>query len=290
MSGSKPAKMPRASLAVSILDDPDYLILMETAPGRAAFAAFVALLMAAKAQRNGGTFRESIEVVAKLCRWRARDLTNALAVIDEACKKNNNSPWVVRSRDQIIIRNYLKWNKLSETWGGQRVGAGRKSTAAKNQDDNQDDSNLDSSCGASVSGPVPVPNSEKSKSAAAAAASPESAKPATPRKRNPIWDVVVEIFKLDPVTKDEQRRVGKVVRDLKAKGADADSIRATFARYRVAWPSVECTPEALLKHWDRFVDSPVNSADAVAEVEIERTQRRLAELRGGLQADGSATP
>lgn len=48
------------------------------------------------------------------------------------------------------------------------------------------------------------------------------------------------------------------------------------------------TPEALLKHWDRFTTEQVSVADACAERDYQETQRRLAELRGDGPSDGSA--
>lgn len=156
MSGSKPTKVPRASFGVTILDDPDYMLLISSVKdGRAAFAAFVALVLAAKLQKNGGTFREPIEVIAGMCRWPPQDFVKALDAIDAACKRNGNTSWVVRRQDRLIIRNFDRWNNSG--WGGQRVGAGRPESSG-NQEDNQADNQDDSSRGASVS--VSVPDSD----------------------------------------------------------------------------------------------------------------------------------
>ena len=158
MSGSKPTKVPRASFGVTILDDPDYMVLISSVKdGRAAFAAFVALVLAAKVQKNGGKFREPIEVVAGMCRWPAQEFVKALDAIDTACKRNGNTSWVVRRQDRLIIRNFDRWNNSG--WGGQRVGAGRPESSG-NQDDNQDGNQDDSSRGASVSVSVPDSASE----------------------------------------------------------------------------------------------------------------------------------
>ena len=72
------------------------------------------------------------------------------------------------------------------------------------------------------------------------------------RKPDPVWDAVVGAFKLNPVTDRDRKRVGGIVRDLKAKGAEPDDIPRCIARYRDAWPEAACTPEAILKHWDQF--------------------------------------
>ena len=70
--------------------------------------------------------------------------------------------------------------------------------------------------------------------------------------RNVIWDVVCDMFSLHPVTEDDRKRVGKVVRNLKAKGATPDEIKIRVNRYRERWPRVASTPEAVVKHWDEF--------------------------------------
>lgn len=73
-----------------------------------------------------------------------------------------------------------------------------------------------------------------------------------PRPRNVLWDSLCAAFALKPETPNEQSRIGKVVRDLKLKNATPDDIPLRLARYRRAWPEAADTPEALLKHWDRF--------------------------------------
>lgn len=77
-----------------------------------------------------------------------------------------------------------------------------------------------------------------------------SAKP--PRPPDLIWDSVCQVFSIDPQTKSEKSRVGKIVKDLKAKGATPDDIRTRHERYKLEWPGAADTPEAILKHWDRF--------------------------------------
>ena len=76
--------------------------------------------------------------------------------------------------------------------------------------------------------------------------------PATPRKPNPLWDALAKHLGLNPVTKGEQSRMGKAVRDLKLKGATPDTIAETITLYHAAMPDCACTPEALLKHWDQL--------------------------------------
>lgn len=73
-----------------------------------------------------------------------------------------------------------------------------------------------------------------------------------PRKTDPIWDTVTALFNLPTVTASQKGRVGKLVVEFKAMGATPDDIRIRAERYRLAWPKVTCTPEALAKHWSAF--------------------------------------
>ncbi len=160
MSAWRSTKVPRASVGVTLLDDPDFLVLISRGKeGQAAFGAFVALLLAAKVQRNEGTFTEPVEVVAAMCRWPLRDLTVALDAIEAACKVNGHKPWITRRRGRLVIRNFSRWH--NSAWGGQRPGAGRQPESIGHQDDNQVDSKLDSTCGPSVSVPGSVPGTAR---------------------------------------------------------------------------------------------------------------------------------
>ncbi len=73
-----------------------------------------------------------------------------------------------------------------------------------------------------------------------------------PRARDSIWDSVCELFSLKPITKADRTRIGRIVADLKLKSATAGEIRVRLERYRREWPRAADTPEALVKHWDRF--------------------------------------
>jgi len=72
------------------------------------------------------------------------------------------------------------------------------------------------------------------------------------RRPDPIWDKVADIWFGGEVLKPNQSRCGKVVRDLKAFKATPEEIQARVDRYRAEWPNAESTPEAIVKHWDRF--------------------------------------
>lgn len=74
------------------------------------------------------------------------------------------------------------------------------------------------------------------------------------RKPNPVWDMICKIWNMDPVTKSDKSRLGKLSRDftLKLKGANSENIKSLKEIFENEWKGTECTPEALLKHWDRF--------------------------------------
>ena len=84
-----------------------------------------------------------------------------------------------------------------------------------------------------------------------------------PRQPDPIWDTVAEIWFGGKVATPGARRVGKIVRDLKAYEATPDEIRGRVKRYTSEWPDAECTPEALVKHWTRFAPPSASSSDNI---------------------------
>ena len=73
-----------------------------------------------------------------------------------------------------------------------------------------------------------------------------------PREPDPLWDAVAaQWFDNNPVGPNV-KRCGKIVRDLKAMNATPDELATRIKRYRAEWPDAECTPEAMVKHWQRF--------------------------------------
>jgi len=72
-------------------------------------------------------------------------------------------------------------------------------------------------------------------------------------KRNLLWDKVVSVFRLSPVTKTELTRIGKIARDLKLKQATPEDVGSVVKRYKSKWPTMDCTPEAMMKHWDMLM-------------------------------------
>lgn len=73
-----------------------------------------------------------------------------------------------------------------------------------------------------------------------------------PRDRDLIWDTVCDKFGLDPKTKTECTRIGKVVSGLKTKIANEASIRVNCDKWGFLFPGATLTPEALVKHWDQL--------------------------------------
>ena len=79
-------------------------------------------------------------------------------------------------------------------------------------------------------------------------------KPPKPkRKQDLIWEAILEVFKMTTASKTAHARISKVVRDLKARHATPEQIRARAKRYQEMWPTMACTPEAVEKFWDDLV-------------------------------------
>jgi len=88
---------------------------------------------------------------------------------------------------------------------------------------------------------------------------PDPAHTPKPRPRNPLWETVA--FLWFGGTEENgwtvpagttRTRCGRIVRELQALGATPKLISERIVRYRSVWPNAECTPEAIIKHWDRF--------------------------------------
>lgn len=87
----------------------------------------------------------------------------------------------------------------------------------------------------------------------------EEVKPKRVGKPNPIWDTLVELFKINPVTPRKQKELGRIVADFAAEGATPDEIRTRLQRYKAAYPKIPETPRGLLNQWDtmgRLPDKP----------------------------------
>lgn len=163
---AKRTKVPRASIACTILDDPEYMGLMQTSAGRDAFALFCALLAAAKAQDNKGSFKHPAPVVAAIIRWPVAEYKAALATL---CADTN---WVSCGEHVVTIRSFKKWN----SWGGKREQDESKITPKMEPRSQQDCSKS----GAKPATPVSVTVSDTNKTTTLSADKP-------PKPRKPHW-------------------------------------------------------------------------------------------------------
>lgn len=117
MKRKEPLKVPRASLAVTLLSDPEWIELLQTPEGRDAALLFVSLILAAKEQNNAGRFTQGHAVLAMLVRWPQQEFKSALDYL-----LRSPGQWVVNNGGEIVVRGFTKWNS---GWGGAREGAGR---------------------------------------------------------------------------------------------------------------------------------------------------------------------
>lgn len=117
MKRKEPLKVPRASLAVTLLADPELIELLQTPEGRDAALLFVCLILAAKEQNNAGRFTQGHAVLAMLVRWPLSEFKSALDYL-----LRSPGQWVVSNGGEIVVRGFTKWNS---GWGGAREGAGR---------------------------------------------------------------------------------------------------------------------------------------------------------------------
>ena len=91
------------------------------------------------------------------------------------------------------------------------------------------------------------------------------------RARNEIWDSVLKVFNMTDLSKSSNTRIGKVVRDLKARHATPEQILARRKRYQEMWPKMACTPEAVEKHWEAL-DKPAEGDWGVSPRRTEPMQ------------------
>jgi len=126
---SKRTRVPRASLACTMLDDPDAIALLQDSRGREAFALWCALLVAAKSQGNGGDFAGADEVVmAQLVRMPVKGYRAALTTL------RDRTDWLDDSAT-VRIRSWAKWNAGEGSGrGGPRPGAGRPRSVQESDD------------------------------------------------------------------------------------------------------------------------------------------------------------
>jgi hypothetical protein len=92
--------------------------------------------------------------------------------------------------------------------------------------------------------------------------------------RNGIWEGIREVTGFEPKTDGDKSRMGKVVKDLRAKGAHPEDVPARATRYRQAWPKMTLTPEALVKHWDVFAAETTTGLNG-AQTNLDTLHRNM---------------
>lgn len=97
------------------------------------------------------------------------------------------------------------------------------------------------------------------------------------RTHDPIWDTVEAEWWAGGVPEPSRKRVGKIVRDLKALNATPEDIADRIAAYRAKWPTMDCTPEAIIKHWCQLNGHAATVGGALSEF----TPEELAKLEKG---------
>lgn len=75
-----------------------------------------------------------------------------------------------------------------------------------------------------------------------------------PKKNGGLYNAVAETFGLTATSRNGSR-IGAVVSGLREHGATPDEVRRRRQVYSEVWPGIDCTPEALLKHWDRMASA-----------------------------------
>lgn len=90
-----------------------------------------------------------------------------------------------------------------------------------------------------------------------------------PRARNLLWDAWVEGLEWNPQTPQEQTRLGKVIREVKAFGGTPEQILTVCQNYKTKWPNAERTLEACMKHWTTMLNFKGSSTATVNPDEID---------------------
>lgn len=160
------SNVPRASLCITLLDDEDYCVLVASKGGLEAFGVFVSMVILGRSRLQNGkarrsaesglpsdnsklkqlseenslTFDNSLTHLASLAHIDEKQLHRCLTTLKGIADRTGGHPWMYLDESKhLVIRSFFKFNTKSG-WGGNREGAGRKSSG--NQDGNQDDSEI----------------------------------------------------------------------------------------------------------------------------------------------------
>lgn len=82
--------------------------------------------------------------------------------------------------------------------------------------------------------------------------------PPAARKRNDVWDAVMEVCGINTsdITDSVRRGYGRCVSEITKVGATADDVYVRADVYRVRWPNASLTPFALAKQWAACAPNP----------------------------------
>lgn len=267
-------RIPRASFSVGIVADADYRALRKMTGGGEAWGDFAALVIVAKAQDNGGKFAVPLEIVADWIGTKPGKLTRSINLIQEACRRCGNRPWIAADGGTITVRNFDKWNGQNPNWGGPRSASNMDASC------NQDGTESEASCLQ-----LDAPLQEETDTETDTGTDKPISGARKPREPDPIWDAVAAIWFADGIPKRMASRVGAVVRDLRGIGATAETIRA---RHRNAlsrgWRDI--TAEKFVELWSQLAspkpfDPHNDDPPEKTEAEVEALARQLFEQGAG---------
>jgi hypothetical protein len=107
------------------------------------------------------------------------------------------------------------------------------------------------------------------------------------RARDEVWDALLVVCGVNPdrVPDSARGKYNRAVADLKKLGATRDEIRQRAQVYRLKWPDVSMTPNALVVHWGECdpqwqhakVDPKAEAVSAAVFATFERLDRERAE-------------
>lgn len=91
-------------------------------------------------------------------------------------------------------------------------------------------------------------------------------------KRDEIWDALIAACEIAPgsITKGLRGAINRAAKELRAVNATPQTIYHVAACYRREMPDIPLTPNALAKHYARYVDQPIPRVRGKAGAAIDR--------------------
>lgn len=71
-----------------------------------------------------------------------------------------------------------------------------------------------------------------------------------------FWEPACRIFNLKPATVGDETRLWQQCQDFRLKGATVDELERRATIYRMRFPNVAFTPNAVLNNWDLLNETP----------------------------------